>query len=84
MDKKKLTVAVVIRLLVAVPALGLIFFLPAGTFDYWEAWAYLGILFIPMTGMLFYFLKQDPDKDKRLSRVDRTQLYVTPCTLVCC
>ena len=27
---------------------GLLLFLPAGTFDYWEAWLFLAILFVPM------------------------------------
>lgn len=40
--------------------LGAMFFLPAGTFRYWQAWTYMGILLIPMFGILVYFLKKDP------------------------
>ena len=40
--------------------LGAIFFWPAGTFRYWQAWIYMGILLIPMSGVLIYFLKRDP------------------------
>lgn len=29
-------------------AIGILIFLPAGTFDYWNAWLFMGILFIPM------------------------------------
>jgi len=40
--------------------LGAIFFWPAGTFRYWQAWTYMGVLLIPMFGVLVYFLKKDP------------------------
>jgi len=61
MDVKKVTFAVLARLLMVIPVLGLLFFLPAGTFDYWEAWAYLVVLFVPMTWMMFYFIRNDPE-----------------------
>jgi protein-S-isoprenylcysteine O-methyltransferase Ste14 len=37
----------------------LMFFLPAGTFQYPEAWVFIGIIFIPMTLVLVYLLKND-------------------------
>jgi protein-S-isoprenylcysteine O-methyltransferase Ste14 len=37
------------------------FFLPAGTFAYWEAWLYLAILLVPMLLVLAYLLKNDPE-----------------------
>ena len=49
------------RLIIGIPALLLILFLPAGTFAYWEAWIYLAILLIPMSIVMFYFLKKAPD-----------------------
>jgi protein-S-isoprenylcysteine O-methyltransferase Ste14 len=46
---------------VAAPAIvGLALFGPAGTLDYWQAWAYMGILFIPMFFVVAYFLNKDP------------------------
>lgn len=41
-------------------ALGLMLFVPAGTTDYWQAWVYLAILFIPVSFVVLYFLKNDP------------------------
>lgn len=73
MDKKKVTVAVVIRLLLVIPVLGLIFFLPAGTFNYWEAWVYMVILFVPMTMMMVYFIKNDPALLERRMRMREQQ-----------
>lgn len=49
--------------------LGAMFFLPAGTFRYWQAGAYMGILLIPMFGVLVYFLKKDPAVLERRLRV---------------
>ncbi|MFN2119433.1 MAG: methyltransferase family protein [Anaerolineales bacterium] len=36
------------------------FFLPAGTLAYWEAWAWMGVLFVPMAGVLVYLVRKDP------------------------
>ena len=54
-------VQIVVRLALAAPILGAIFFWPAGTFDYWEAWVYLAILFGAILGITGYFLRRDPD-----------------------
>ncbi len=59
-DKKKLSISVLIRLTFSIPVLGLVFFLPAGTLDYWQAWMYMATLFIPMFFLFAYLLKNDP------------------------
>ena len=38
-----------------------VYFLPAGTFAYWEAWVVLAILFIPMLFSFNFWLKKDPE-----------------------
>lgn len=51
----------IIPLLIAAPiAMGLILFGPAGTLDYWQAWAYMAILLGPVCFVILYFLKKDP------------------------
>ncbi len=50
----------VVFLLGGVLLVACMLFLPAGTFDYWQAWLYLGALFLPMVAVLLYFLKRDP------------------------
>ncbi len=52
----------------ALAVLGLMLFLPAGTLRFWEAWAYLAILFIPMAGVGIYFFKHDPEVMERRLR----------------
>ncbi len=49
--------------------MGLMLFLPAGTLDYWQAWIYCGVLFIPMFFVVFYFIKYDPELLERRIRL---------------
>ena len=49
------------RLLIGIPILLLILFLPAGTFKYWEAWIYLAVLIIPLSIVMVYFIKKSPE-----------------------
>jgi len=57
------------RFLAAILILGAMFFLPAGTIFYWEAWAYLAILFIPVLFVLLYLIKNEPDLLERRMRM---------------
>jgi len=57
---RQLSVIVFYRFISALIILGLIFFLPAGTTEYWEAWAYMSILFIPGFFATLFFLIKDP------------------------
>jgi protein-S-isoprenylcysteine O-methyltransferase Ste14 len=57
------------RLLVFIPLLLAMFFLPAGTFAYWEAWVYLIVLLIPTVLFSVYFLKNDPELLERRMRM---------------
>ena len=62
------------RLLIGIPALFLILFLPAGTFAFWEAWIYLAILLIPMSLVMFYFLKKAPELLARRMKLKEKQV----------
>ena len=51
----------ILLLLLAAPiVLGAALFLPAGTFDYWQAWAYMVVLLVPAAIAITYFLGKDP------------------------
>lgn len=56
------------RYLMALFALAAMFFIPAGTLNYWEAWLYLGILFIPMAFVMVYLIRYDPELLERRMR----------------
>lgn len=60
---------VYVRLLVAIFVMSAMFFVPAGTFVYWEAWVYLAVLFIPASLFSIYLLKNDPELLERRMRV---------------
>ena len=49
-----------LRLVIGFPIIGLLFFWPAGTFDYWQAWLWMAVLFLPLMGMFLYLVKRDP------------------------
>ena len=52
---------------------GLLLFLPAGTFAYWQAWLLIGILFIPMFIAGFVLMKKSPDLLRRRLNVKEEQ-----------
>jgi cell division protein FtsW (lipid II flippase) len=53
------------KIAVLVPAvflfLILLFFVPARTLDYWEAWVYCAVLLVPFLFVLTYLLRKDPE-----------------------
>ena len=53
--------------------LALLLFIPAGTVNYWQAWLYFGILFIPMILVLIYLLKNDPALLQRRLKTNEKQ-----------
>lgn len=56
--------------------LGLIFFLPAGSFRFWEAWVYMSLLILQMFLVVLYFLKKNPallDRRMRTREKEREQ-----------
>ena len=64
-DRQTLVKKVLIRIVFGIIILGCIFFIPAGTFQYWEAWIWLGILFIPMIIAFMYLIKNAPELIER-------------------
>lgn len=64
---------VIFRFLGALVAVLILFFLPAGTFAYWQAWLYIAVLFIPMLFVLYYLVKYDPGLLERRMRMREKQ-----------
>lgn len=71
----KLFAQAVTRFLAGLLLVGLLLFLPAGTFAYWQAWLLIIILFIPMFIAGLIMMKRSPDLlRKRLSaREEQTE-----------
>jgi len=60
MDSKLFTQAI-IKFLSGLLLVGLLLFLPAGTFVWWQAWLLMGILFVPMFIAGLIMMKRSPD-----------------------
>lgn len=60
MADSSLNVRIVVRLLLLVPFAGVLLFLPAGTFDYWEAWVFIAVFFVCNLLLTVYMAVKDP------------------------
>ena len=64
----KLFIQALTKFLAGLLIVGLLLFLPAGTFAYWEAWLFIGILFVPMFIAGIWLMWKQPELlSKRLS-----------------
>ena len=80
----KLFVQAIVKYLSGIILLGVLLFLPAGTFDWWQAWLFLGILFIPMGIAGFFMMAKAPDLlRKRLSVLCHLLLICLELRLQC-
>ena len=68
MSRSKLLAMVLSRLIGGAILFLLVFLIPAGTWNYWQAWLYIGVLFIPMLFVLAYFMQRDPELLERRMR----------------
>lgn len=54
--------------------IGLLLFLPAGTFDFWQAWLFIGVLFVPMFVVGIVLMIRQPELlRKRLDAKEEQQ-----------
>ena len=60
MDKGLLTQALV-KFFLGVTVMGILLFLPAGSFRYWQGWLLMGILFVPMFAAGFVMMGKNPE-----------------------
>ncbi len=57
------------RFLGAFIVLGVIFFWPAGTFAYWQAWVYMVVIIVPAAIALSYMIRKSPELIERRMRM---------------
>ena len=68
MPRLQLLVRAAAAYILAAIVLGVLLFLPAGSWGYWQAWLFLGLLFVPMTCVTIWLLVREPELlAKRLS-----------------
>jgi protein-S-isoprenylcysteine O-methyltransferase Ste14 len=56
----RLTMRAYVSLLVLFIVIALLLFVPAGTLNYWQAWAFLAVYFAASFAITLYLLKNDP------------------------
>ena len=61
MDKNGLFLQALGKFLLGVVVIGLLLFLPAGSFRYWQGWLLMGILFVPMFGAGLAMMAKNPE-----------------------
>ena len=57
----KLFVEAIVKVSLGIVLLGALIFGPAGTFDYWQGWLLMGVLFVPMVIAGFVMMLKNPD-----------------------
>jgi protein-S-isoprenylcysteine O-methyltransferase Ste14 len=72
-EQKKLRKKIAVLVPAVFLVLGLIFFIPAGTLDYWEAWVYCIVLLVPFLFVLTYLLSKDPELLARRIRLNEKE-----------
>ena len=72
MNKIKLLLSAIIKFSFGIIFVGLLLFLPAGTFNYFNAWLFMSLLFIPMFILgIFLFIKSPELLEKRLNAKEK-------------
>ena len=61
----KLFIQTLLKFLLGLILVGVLLFIPAGTFNYWNAWLLMGLLFIPMFIVGIILMFKNPDLLKR-------------------
>jgi protein-S-isoprenylcysteine O-methyltransferase Ste14 len=59
--RRGLVVKIFFRIFFIFIFMGILFFLPAGSLQYWEAWIYIVMLIITAFFVIVYFIRKDPD-----------------------
>ena len=81
MNKSLLTQSL-IKFLSGVIIVGILIFLPAGSFSYWQGWLLMGVLFVPMLVAGFILMARNPDLlRKRLDAKEKESEQKTVVTL---
>lgn len=71
--EKDLCFKALLKFSLGVVSIGILLFLPAGTFHYWKAWLLMGILFIPMLFAGIVLLLKNPDLLKKRLNTKESQ-----------
>jgi protein-S-isoprenylcysteine O-methyltransferase Ste14 len=72
-DRRSLAITAASRYLAGLLVVGGLLFLPAGTLSYWQAWLYIGLLFVPVLIAGLIMFARDPAFLERRMRTQEQQ-----------
>ena len=73
-SRNTLLLSALCKLFLGIGMIALLLFLPAGTWQYWQAWIFIVLLFIPMLGVGIWLLITSPELlAKRLNNKEKEQ-----------
>ncbi len=84
-SKKKLTGMALSRFIPGIIIISALLFIPAGSVKFWNAWLFMGVLFIPMLLVILYLIIRDPEllyKRMNTNEKEKTQKKVILLTSV--
>lgn len=84
-SKKKLIIMALSRFVPGIIIISALLFIPAGTVKFWNAWLFMGVLFIPMLFVILYLIIRDPEllyKRMNTNEREKTQKKVVLLTSV--
>ncbi len=70
---KRLFIQAITKYILGIILVGALIFIPAGTFDYWNGWLFMGILFIPMFIAGIVMMIKSPELLKRRLNAKETE-----------
>jgi protein-S-isoprenylcysteine O-methyltransferase Ste14 len=82
---RKIRRKVVLVFFLAFILIGAALFVSAGSLDYWQAWVFMGVLFVPLVFVIFYFLIHDPhflERRLRFREKEARERTIIPIALV--
>lgn len=81
--KNKLIKMVLGRLIPGIIIISVLLFIPAGSVKFWNAWLFMGVLFVPMLFVIIYLIIRDPEllfKRMNTNEREKTQKKVVLLT----
>lgn len=84
-SKKKLITMALSRFIPGIILISALLFIPAGSIKFWNAWLFMGVLFIPMLFVIIYLIIRDPEllnKRMNTNEKEKTQKKVVLLTSV--
>jgi protein-S-isoprenylcysteine O-methyltransferase Ste14 len=83
--KKQLLSKALARFIPGILIISVLLFIPAGSFNFWNAWLFMGVLFIPMLFVIVYLIFRDHDllfKRMNINEKEKTQKKVVLLTSI--